>query len=934
MNNRPQKCPGNYNRALVVWGFVPLLGLLFNLTCTEFAMARGGNDLNGDGRTDLLWRNSKTGSTAIWLLNGATIGSAGFPGGVPLAWQIAGIGDVNGDSKADVIWRHTTSATVAIWLMNGVTITSVGFPASVPTAWNLQGVGDVNGDGKADLIWRNTNDGNTAIWLMNETKIAASGFLGKVSLAWQLARMGDVDADGKADLIWRNSTSHAVAIWLMNGLTMTSSGFTGSASPNLQIAGVGDVDGDGKTDLLWRNPSNGDVEVWLLDGTTIASSGILDKLPSQWQIVQIGDVDGDGKADVIWRNTNTGTVVVWLLNGLSVSSDGSPGTTSTDWIIAGRPGPNLPNPPTTVSLTILTSGNGSGTITCNGATCNSTYPVGTALTLLATPEATSLFGGWSGACAATGSAHTCNFTINTNSNVTASFNLPILSVVLAGNGTVTSNPVGIECGSACSAPFNRGTSVTLTATGVGFSGWTGGGCAGKGTCIFTLNQNTTVTATFTHSGLPCPAEPVLVKDVWPGLTTSFSTSGNSLINVNGTLFFRANDGVHGFELWKSDGTETGTILIKDIGPGNNRARWLIPQFLTNVNGTLFFVMDDGVHGLELWKSDGTEAGTVLVKDINPGTESAFSSLLTDSLVVVNNTLFFTANDGVNGVEIWKSDGSEAGTVMVKDVRAGANGSAPVELTAINGTLFFVAGDGTNGLWKSDGTEIGTIKLATFNLYPEWLTNVNGILFFSALHNSVGNTELWKSDGTIAGTVLVKDLNAGLNSFPRWLTNVNGTLFFTALDVGRIAGLFKSDGTSTGTVLVKEVSSAVDLTPVGDKLYFRALTPSVGFQPYVSDGTKAGTNPLKTDLFVNNLSLFGPWFTDVNGIAFFSAFDGNTGRELWRSDGTETGTVLVKDIYVGNSSAPESLTNVNGTLFFLATTRSAGKELWLACGLSR
>jgi FG-GAP-like repeat/Divergent InlB B-repeat domain/Domain of unknown function DUF11 len=291
------------------------------------------NDLDGDGRADLLWRNTKNGSTAIWLLDGSGIAASGFPGGVPLAWQVAGIGDVNGDGKADVIWRHSTSATVAIWLMNGVTITSVGFPASVPTAWNLQAVGDSNGDGKADLLWRNSNDGNTVIWLMNGTKIAASGFLGKVSLAWRLEGMGDVDADGKADLIWQNGTSNAVAVWLMNGVTMMSVGFPGSGSPDFQVAGVGDVNGDSKTDLVWRNSKNGEVVVWLLNGTIIASTGSLGGLPSEWQVVQVADADGDGKTDVFWRNNVSGQVAVWKMNGLGLPTTVFPGKVSTDWEI-------------------------------------------------------------------------------------------------------------------------------------------------------------------------------------------------------------------------------------------------------------------------------------------------------------------------------------------------------------------------------------------------------------------------------------------------------------------------------------------------------------------------------------------------------------------------------------------------------------------------
>jgi ELWxxDGT repeat protein len=923
MNNRTSKFPAKVASFAFVPEFISLLGVLTSLVLAQPAMAGGGTDLDGDGKADLVWRNSSDGSTAIWLMNGTAIASSGFPGGVPQVWQITGIGDVNGDGKADVIWRHSISGTIAVWLMNGLSITSVGFPGSTSTDWTIQAVGDVNGDGQADLVWRNTNSGVVAIWLMNGATIASSGFLGGVPAAWQIAGIGDVTGDGKADIIWRNSTSGTVAVWLMNGLTITSVGFPGSASMDFQIAGVGDVDGDGQTDLVWRNTNSGAVALWLLNGTAIASTGFLTGLPSEWQIAQVGDTDGNGKADIIWRNSISGVVAVWLMNGLSISSDGSPGSTSTDWVITG--GSTQPKLPNTFSLTINSLGTGTGTVTCNGTLCDPNYPAGTPLTLMVNPSVTSIFEGWGGVCAAAGTADTCNFTINANSNVTATFNLPMLSVVLSGNGTVTSNPAGIDCGTTCTASFDNGTSVTLTATGAGFSGWTGGGCSGTIACIITLNQNTTVTAAFNPSGLPCPAEPALVKDVWPGLANSFSISGNALINVNGTLFFRARDDVQGFELWKSDGTEAGTLLVKDIGPGNNTARQLIPQLLTNLNGTLFFIMDDGIHGLELWKSDGTEGGTVLVKDINPGSNSAFSRLITDSLVAVNNTLFFTANDGVNGVEVWKSDGTEGGTVMVKDIRAGDNGSAPTRLTDVNGTLFFVAGDGTHGLWKSDGTEAGTIKLATFNRYPEWLTNVNGILFFSALKGT--NDELWKSNGTIAGTVMVKELN----SVPRWLTNVNGTLFFTAVAGPNVFGLFKSDGTSMGTVLVKEVSNAVDLTRVEDKLYFRASTPSVGFQPYISDGTEAGTKPLRADLFVFNLSREGPWFTDVNGVAFFSAFDGMTGTELWKSDGTEAGTVLVKDIFPGGNSAPQSLTNVNGTLFFVATTLGVGRELWIACG---
>src|SRR5438445_7091172 len=197
----------------------------------------------------------------------------------------------------------------------------------------------------------------------------------------------------------------------------------------------------------------------------------------------------------------------------------------------------------------------------------------------------------------------------------------------------------------------------------------------------------------------------LVLDINPGSTGS---DLRSLTDVNGTLFFSANDSAHGPELWKSNGA--GTVLVKDINPGAGGSYF---QNLTNVNGTLFFAADDGTHGRELWKSDGTTAGTVLVKDIYPGTNDygfpfgSFPSRLTN----VNGTLFFVADDGNHGSEVCKSDGSPTGSPLVKDIYKGHFSSSSQDLTNVNGTLFFSANDGTHGgdeLWKSDGSATGTV----------------------------------------------------------------------------------------------------------------------------------------------------------------------------------------------------------------------------------
>jgi ELWxxDGT repeat protein len=316
----------------------------------------------------------------------------------------------------------------------------------------------------------------------------------------------------------------------------------------------------------------------------------------------------------------------------------------------------------------------------------------------------------------------------------------------------------------------------------------------------------------------------------------FGSGVSYLKNVNGTLFFRACDTTSGCELWKSDGSETGTVLVKDILPGGDSSH---PSSLTNVDGTLFFRASDGTSGIELWKSDGTDGGTVRVKDITPGSQPTTTFSSPSYLTNIGGTLFFRANDGMSGIELWKSDGTEAGTVPVRDIFPGAPGSYPRYLANLGGTLFFRARDAQHGyeLWKSDGTEVGTflvkdISTGIAESDPRFLTNVAGTLFFRAL--DMGGIELWKSDGTEGGTVRVKDIVPGPGfSNPQYLTNVAGTLFFRATDNAHGMELWQSDGTELGTMMVEDLIPGIrssepnNILGIDDRLFVSAFTPQYG-----------------------------------------------------------------------------------------------------------
>ena len=189
--------------------------------------------------------------------------------------------------------------------------------------------------------------------------------------------------------------------------------------------------------------------------------------------------------------------------------------------------------------------------------------------------------------------------------------------------------------------------------------------------------------------------------------------------MGNTLYFTSDDGVNGKELWKSDGTAAGTVLVKDIRPGSSSSGGVItgglssnPRNLTAVGNTLYFNAFDDVNGEELWKSDGTAAGTVLVADIGPGSNGSGPRNVTAVCNTLQVTpLYLIPFDHFLGVPLWKSDGTAAGTVLVSEIRPGSNGSNPRNLRVVGSTLYFSANDGVNGydLWALN---VGTPAVPT------------------------------------------------------------------------------------------------------------------------------------------------------------------------------------------------------------------------------
>ncbi|CAM1370024.1 ELWxxDGT repeat protein [Tenacibaculum xiamenense] len=439
----------------------------------------------------------------------------------------------------------------------------------------------------------------------------------------------------------------------------------------------------------------------------------------------------------------------------------------------------------------------------------------------------------------------------------------------------------------------------------------------------------------------------MVKDI--SQNYSGLNSGNQFLTLNGFFYFFANNETNGTELWKSDGTEDGTVIVKDIRVGSNSSANLLKG--SSINNFIIFEANDGTNGTELWKSDGTESGTSMIKNINSTNFNSIS--YNNSYIAYNNEVYFLADDNVHGTEIWKTNGTEDGTTLLKDINNG-NSSISVEkfhLDQVNNKLLFFTNSSNSSnrtLWVSDGSSNGTFELSNItdsNIsgLEENFVTINNSTIVTGENETYGN-ELWITDGTIAGTSFFADLNYSNSSFPSKFTNVNGNLFFRGRGKEYGNQLFKSDGTIEGTHIVKDINpgySCIDdlseIKEINGILYFSAIDGTHGYELWRSDGTSSGTFMVK-DIRTGNQSSMQNHnhkqeFTVINDILYFNANDGVHGFELWKSDGTATGTFMIKDISTGGSnygSYAREFVSLNNKVYFIAND-SSGTGLWTTDG---
>jgi ELWxxDGT repeat protein len=440
------------------------------------------------------------------------------------------------------------------------------------------------------------------------------------------------------------------------------------------------------------------------------------------------------------------------------------------------------------------------------------------------------------------------------------------------------------------------------------------------------------------------AQVSLVEDINPGAGGTYIFRAGPL---GSAIYFSAYDGVHGEELWVSDGTAVGTYLVKDIWPVENNdgtgAYSSKPEGFIATSAGMYFGAshredpdDMPNHDYNLWFSTGAVGKASQV----PGFELAYGAISVTSAVVFGDDLMISGWDDTNGVELWKVSGTAA--TLLTDIEPGVGGSDPRYLTVIGSQLFFSASNSaTYGveLWVTDGTAGGESVIdfvtGTGGLYPQDITSFDGEAYFSGYTDASGS-ELWASNGTLGGTRMVADIYPGYNnsSNPTNFVAVGDQLFFTANDGTNGYDLWVYDSSTAQRVKADGTPSISEAIAFDGKLFFVAIDPDSGTELWTSDGTDSGTG-LFFDIYpgsytvgetTNPYSSGAAELTVAGDFLFFTADDGVHGPSLWVTDGTGGGTFMVANLFDNPSEeGPKGLTPTTNRLFF-QTESDLGREV--------
>lgn len=355
-----------------------------------------------------------------------------------------------------------------------------------------------------------------------------------------------------------------------------------------------------------------------------------------------------------------------------------------------------------------------------------------------------------------------------------------------------------------------------------------------------------------------------------------------------------------------------------------------PDNLFKLNNQIIFsAQRHSDEGRELWSYNPATQKSTLLKDIWPGYMSGLSNK--PYFTKINNKVYFIANNNSSYLQIWETDGTALGTQKVKDLPSNYE-----TIVQAAGNKLFIFSNKELSVYNPANNELTSLKTFDYTYGTMKLETFNNQLFFAA-NDGISGKEIWKSDGTVSGTTLLKDIapNSGSsisNEF-KILTLNNGKFYFIANTTTGYQ-LYESDGTTAGTVSIKPLQGTGELNgaSLGNHFVFSGFDPAAGgAEPWISDGTAAGTKILK-DIYPGNTSSLGisKFFRINNKVYFESNSNGNPGYSnyIWETDGTEAGTVLF------NTPTNNVLHGVSSDAQHLILTKpNEWNRFWIANGNS-